>query len=167
MEVSDVPDPANTPPTPKRCTTHVIRGSTAFGTTLIHGNLVRIAAADWPPDVLFNSTYAALVLEIFGVKKAISEMLEAWKDELPFAQPNELETQKAAYDARRRRQKDEHDRRNVQEPDGLDMMSMTRYLASPLGIRGEMAARRRQQEISEQREVEVKVTEWLACNQPP
>ena len=115
MDVSDVPDPKNTPPTPKRCTTHVIRGSTAFGTTLIHGNLVRIAAADWPPDVLFHSTYAALVLEEFGVKKTISEMLEAWKDELPFAQPDELETQKAAYDARRRRQKDEHDRRNVQD----------------------------------------------------
>ena len=129
-------------------------------------SLVRIAEADWPPDVLLNSAYAALVMEQFGVKKTINEMLEAWKDELPFAQPDELETQKAAYDARRRRQKDEHDMRKVQEPDGLDMMSMIQYLASPLGIRGEMAARRRQQEIAEQREVEVKVTEWLAGNKP-
>ena len=141
-------------------------GVTPEGIAVQSGSMVRIAEDNWPPDVLFHSTYAALVLEQFGVKKTISEMLEAWKDELPFAQPDELETQKAAYDARRRRQKDEHDMRKVQEPDGLDMMSMIQYLASPLGIRGEMAARRRQQEIAEQREVEVKVTEWLAGNKP-
>ena len=72
MDVSDVPDPANTPPTSRRCTAHVVRGSAVFGATsgrviVESGSLVRIAEADWPQDVLFNSTYAALVMEQFGV----------------------------------------------------------------------------------------------------
>ncbi|TFK86091.1 hypothetical protein K466DRAFT_663995 [Polyporus arcularius HHB13444] len=174
MLPSDVPGPGNVPdPTvaPARCTAHVFDGPIVLGATpqrtiVESGSPVRIADRDWPPPILFDVTYASLVLKTFGVQATVDAIKNIWQDQLTFGVPKgtvaenafrSLEEKKARK--ARKPRTEENDKRA--ELDALDLLRLIPYLGvPPERVREYWAAEHTKQESDDQRRSEAKVSEW-------
>ncbi|KAI0681605.1 hypothetical protein C8T65DRAFT_838380 [Cerioporus squamosus] len=162
MSPSDVPGPTASV-TPARCTVHVFKGSTVLGITpqrgiVKSGSPVRITDSDWPPPVLFDATYASLVLKTFGVQATVDVIKEVWQDQLKI---DVTATEKARRERRKYDRRAERARLASSKLDALDILSLIPYLAIPPGrVREYWAAERAKWELEEQRQSEAKVAEW-------
>ena len=137
MDVADVPLPENAPdvraPARTRCTVHVFGDSCVLGATpdavvVESGSTLRIADEDWPPAVLFDAGYAALVLKTFGVKASVDKVKSVWGHRHTF----DLE-QGTATERERMKQEEEKIRRKKSrpleaEPDFFDLVLMVPYM---------------------------------------
>ena len=170
MDVADVPLPGNTPdvraPATTRCTVHVFEDSCVLGATpdrvfVESGSTLRIADEDWPPAVLFDAGYAALVLKTFGVKASVDMMKSVWGRRLTF--DLDLGT---AMEGERMKQEEEKIRRKKSrpleaEPDFFDLVLMVPYMGvSPEQLDGMWKAEEKKREERVQEESEAKVEEW-------
>ena len=170
MDVADVPLPGNTPdvraPATMRCTVHVFEDSHVLGATpdaviVESGSTLRVADEDWPPAVLFDAGYAALVLKTFGVKASVDMMKSVWGHRLTF----DLELGTAA-ERERMKQEEEKVRRKKSrpleaEPDFFDLVLMVPYMGvAPEQLDDMWEAERKKREEHVQQESEAKVEEW-------
>ena len=176
MDVADVPLPGNTPavrvPATTRCTVHVftdcsVLSVTPEGVGLESGSTLRIADEDWPPAVLFDAGYAALILETFGVKASVDMRKSVWGHQLTFGL--DLGTSTARERMRLQEEKIRCANRLEQaqkgegadEPDFFDLLMMVPYMAVPPEQLDEMwEAKRKRQEEHVQEKSEAKVPEW-------
>ena len=157
MGVADVPLPENAPdvraPATTRCTVHVFEDSCVLAATpdrvfVESGSTLRIADEDWPPAVLFDAGYAALVLKTFGVKASVDMTKNVWGRRLTF--DLELGT---ATERERMKQEEEKIRRKKSrpleaKPDFFDLVLMVPYMGVPPEQLDDMweAKRKRQEE---------------------
>ena len=170
MDVADVPLPGNTPdvraPATTRCTVHVFTDFSALSVTpegvgVGSGSTVYIADEDWPPAVLFDAGYAALVLKTFGVKASVDMVKSVWGHRLTF--DLDLGT---ATERERMKQEEEKVRRKKSrpleaEPDFFDLVLMVPYMGVPpeqLDDMWEAEEKKREEHVQE--ESEAKVEEW-------
>ncbi|TFK88389.1 hypothetical protein K466DRAFT_662336 [Polyporus arcularius HHB13444] len=181
MLPSDVPGPGNvldTAVAPIRCTVHAFKRSIVLGVTeqrviVESGSSVRTANANWPPPVLFDATYASLVLNTFGVRATVDAIKDVWQDELTLGVPlkTAIEHQRLKLEERRARQtreraeladgRGERARVRNQELDDLDLLFLIPYVGvPPQRLREYWAEQRAERELDEQRQSEAKVSEW-------
>ena len=82
----------------------------------------------WPPPVLFDAIYGAVVLHEFGVHATRSSVTDIW-EELYY--PRGFEVTAAETRARKRRARLQRAVSRVSEPDYLDLTMLVPYLALP------------------------------------
>ncbi|KAI0718599.1 hypothetical protein C8T65DRAFT_638589 [Cerioporus squamosus] len=183
MLPSDVPGPGNIPDPivpPTRCTVHVFQGNIDLGLTprperviVESGSPVRIADVDWPPPVLFDATYASLVLKMFGIRPTVDEIRTVCQDQLTLGVPMGTAGENARRaqqegNARRSRQRAENNAERAErapargsELDAMDLLFLIPYLCiPPESVREYWAVEHAKRELEEKRQSEAKVSEW-------
>ena len=88
------------------------------------------SVSDWPPDVLFEVVYGAVVLHEFGAAAARARVAEVW-EELYYPRGG-FDATTAEMDVRRRRARVQRAKaRGPTKPDHFDLLMMVPYLAVP------------------------------------
>ena len=120
-----------------------------------------VSVSDWPPDVLFEAVYGAVVLHEFGAEAARARVAEVWEE--MYYPRGGFDATTAEMDVRRRRARVQRAQaRGPAKPDHFDLLMMVPYLAvPPEELRQHFADEERKAEEGQRRGVENKVNRWI------
>ncbi|KAI1782346.1 hypothetical protein LXA43DRAFT_1104239 [Ganoderma leucocontextum] len=126
----------------------------------IAGSRLVMSESNWPPPVLFEAVYGAVVLHEFGVQAARARVAEVWED--LYYPRGGFDATTTETDLRRRRARAQRDEaRGPPKPDHFDLLMLIPYLAVPPDeLRQYFAGVERKAAEEEQRSVEEKVSRW-------
>ncbi|KAI1795013.1 hypothetical protein LXA43DRAFT_1091148 [Ganoderma leucocontextum] len=171
MDSSDVVPGAD--PSEPMCIIHLFEPLQAFDIAGARLSMPRPATAtgksDWPPPVLFEAVYGAVVLHEFGVEAAHARVTSVWED--LYYPRGGFEATTAETGLRRRRARAQRAEAEAeaggspppptQKPDSLDLLLLVPYLAIPPNELGQYVADvERKAKAEERRSAEEKVNKW-------
>ncbi|KAI1782248.1 hypothetical protein LXA43DRAFT_906375, partial [Ganoderma leucocontextum] len=171
MDSSDVVPGAD--PSKPMCIIHLFEPLQVFDIAGARLSMPRPATGkselDWPPPILFEAVYGAVVLHKFGVEAAHARVAEAWED--LYYPCGGFEATAAKTGLRRRRAHAQQAEAEAaaggspppptQKRDSLDLLLVVPYLAVPPNELGQYVADvERKAMVEERRSAEEKVNEW-------